>query len=208
MDQLDFLRKQLNAASVTDDMISRGVRLTSVGTKKLCSRLGVTEVELQGLLSDLAKQTRDDSPDTGLPASPDILEDANRFSFEADFMGNVTLRDSKTGATHYLQGSDGAKFLHEIDRIGTNYQGLIAPYFGENLLEFAQKKPTLADADTGGTYNFPFQGNFAVARFWLAGNKPMLEVVSVIDAEGEEVPLDAKAKADAEASAWEWVNKV
>lgn len=209
MDKLEAPHQQLNAASVSDDEISRGVRLTSRGVEKLSRKFGVSEDELMGMLRDLAAKVKDDIAPTGLPASPGIMEDNERFAYEADFMGNVTLRDTKTGASRYLQGDDGQKFLHEIERVGTNYQALIAPYFEDALLEFAQEDVASDEfGNTGGTYNFPFQGNFACARFWLAGTKPMVEVVSVVDEHGAEVPLDAAAQAEAERSAWDWVNKV
>jgi hypothetical protein len=185
------------------------VRLLPRGIDKLSRKLGVTQDELSRMLADLSRKLKDELKPTGLPADPGICEDDERYSFEADFMGNVTLRDTKTGKTRYLQGDDGQKFLHEIDRVGNNYQPLIQPYFDERLVEFVEEDVASDEmGNTGGTYNFPFNGNFACARFWLAGTKPMVEVVSVVDADGEELPLDARTKAEADRVAWEWVNKV
>lgn len=209
MDKLEALHQQLSNANVSDEEIARGARLTARGVEKLSRKFNVTPDDLMGMMSQLAKKLKNDTASTGLPASPDIFEDGERFQYEADFMGNVTLRDIKSGASRYLQGDDGQKFLHEIERIGTDYQALIAPYFDDTLLEFAREDMAGDDmGNTGGTYNFPFNGNFACARFWLAGTKPMVEVVSVVDADGNEVQLDAASQADADRLAWEWVNKV
>lgn len=204
------LRAQLHRANVTNDMISRGVRLTSRGMAKLASKIGVTEEEVMKMLRELTKKVKDEIKPTGLPSNPGLFEDKERYSYEADILGNVQLRDRKTGASHYLAASEGAKFLREVDRVGINYQGLIAPYFEKNLMEFASEDVATDEmGNTGGTYNFPWSGYFACARFWLAnGEKPMVEVVSVVDEEGHEVPLDQKMKAEADRAAWEWVNKV
>jgi hypothetical protein len=212
MSKLDILRQQFNGANVSDDMIARGSHksLTSKGTAVLCKRLSVTKDELDDLLDELQSTIKKEAAPSGLPASPDIFEDCGeRFEYESDVMANVMLRDSKTGATRYLQGSDGAKFLREVERVHPNYQEIIAPYFNDDLMEFARADVTVGDnGETGGTYNFPFRGKFAVARFWLAGNKPMVEIVSLMSANGEEVAMDDSTKAAATATAWEWVNKV
>lgn len=209
MDKLAALRQQLTNANVSDQEIANGVRLTSTGISKLARKFAVTPPELETMLRELSKQDKADDTHTGLPADPSICESDDRFAFEADFQGNVQLTDSQTGATHYLQASEGAKFLQEIDRVGNDYQSLIAPYFANTLREFVEPATTASDAgDTGGTYNFPYEGNFACARFWLEGNKPMIEVMSVVDANGQAIPLDGRARSDVEKVAWEWVDKV
>jgi hypothetical protein len=212
MDKLELLRNQFNGANVSDDMIARGSHksLTQKGTATLCRKLSVSEDELCSLLDELQKMVKSETQSTGLPASPDIFEDCgDRYEYEADVMGNVMLRDSKTGATRYLQGSEGAKFLREVERVHPKYQSIIAPYFDAPLMEFEREDVAVGDnGETGGTYNFPFKGNFAVARFWLAGNKPMVELVSLLDDTGKEVAVDDATKAEATAMAWEWVNKV
>lgn len=209
MDNLAALRQQLNNANVSDDQIANGIRLTSTGVTKLARKFNVSPDELQKMLRALAKQSKAEDTHTGLPADPGIFEGKDRYAYEADFQGNVQLIDSETGATHYLQASDGAKFLQEVDRVGNDYQSLIAPYFSATLREFAEPASSSTDVgDTGGTYNFPYNGNFACARFWLEDNKPMIEIMSVVDANGQSITLDANARREVEQVAWEWVDKV
>jgi hypothetical protein len=108
----------------------------------------------------------------------------------------------------FLQGDDAFKLMHEIERIFPHYQALLAPYFAQHLREFAENDVAGDMGNSGGTYNFPYEGHFACARFYLSDSKPVVEVISLVDAEGHEVPMDARLKAEVNKVAWDWVDKV
>jgi hypothetical protein len=202
MDKLEALHQQLNSANVSDDMIARGVRLTKVGYDKLARKFGVSTDDVVQMLHDLRSKFKAEMV-------TEEETDGERFAYESDFMGNVTLRDTKTGASRFLQGEEAFRLLHEIERVHPDFQFVISPYFTDTLNEFVEDDVMSDDTgNSGGTYNFPFRGNFACARFWMAGAKPRIEVVSIVDANGEELNMDDSTKADAEKVAWEWVNKV
>lgn len=204
---LDLLHSQLKRANVTDDMLSRGLRLTSKGTAKLCRKFGISETELRDALAELAQQMKNDLESTGLP----MLESDARFAYEADISGNVMLRDTKTGAEKYLSGQDAQLLLAEIERMHPNFQALISPYFERDALREFVEDDVLGveeDGNTGGSYNFPFKGNFASARFWIENSKPRIEVIALVDQDGEEIQLDAMTKSEATKVAWTWIDKV
>lgn len=208
MNQLETLRSQLRNANVSDDMMARGVRLTDKGTATLCQKLGCNEEELRALLSELAQEVKAELANQGGVINLNEFAET-RFTYELDFMGNLELRDGKTGQTLFLQGDDAFKLTREIERIYPDYQELLAPYFEQTLREFLEEDDVHGDmGNSGGTYNFPYKGQFACARFYLSGKKPVVEVISLVDGKGEEVVMDAQTKADVNRVAWEWVDKV
>lgn len=207
MIDLDTLHAMLKRANVTDDVLSRGVRLKRTGVQKLAASFNASEDEVKTALDDLSKKVRDEMAPTGLPT----LEAAMRYAYEADALGNVMLRDIETGAERFLSGQEAQLLLSEIERLHPDYESLIRPYFDtEALREFVEEDVMGAEdnGNTGGTYNFPFRGNFACARFWLQGSKPQIKVISLVDAQGEEIHMDASTEAEVTKAAWEWVDKV
>lgn len=207
MIDLDALHGLLTRANVTDDVLSRGVRLKRVGLQKLASSFGVSEDEVKEALKQLSQKVRDEMPPMGLPT----LEGVSRYAYEADSLGNVMLRDIETGAERFLSGQEAQLLLSEIERLHPNYESLIRPYFdSETLREFVEDDVMGVEdnGNTGGTYNFPFKGMFACARFWLQGTKPMIKVISLVDADGEDVHMDSAMEAAATKAAWDVVGEV
>lgn len=209
MINLENLHAQLKRAGVSDDMLSRGLRLTQTGMQKMARKFNATEDEVKDAIGDLSRKIRDDQGPAGLPT----LEGASqqRFAYEADALGNVMLRDTETGAEKFITGQEAQLLLSEIERVHPEFQSLISPYFQEEVLrEFAETDVLGVDDDgnTGGTFNFPYKGKFACARFWLQNNTPRIEIVSLVDMEGEEVHMDTATKDDVTKVAWEWVDKV
>lgn len=138
------------------------------------------------------------------------LEADHRFSAEPDYMGNVTIRDAETGKERYIQGSRAAAIRSSLDR-GADPDQVLAP-----LMEDADHHPHQSDfmaeikARTG-MYNFPWkypgdtepgaesrQHGFATAEFHSAvdNQRPQLTIVSVTDADGNEVATDEAMHAD------------
>ena len=207
MIDLETLHSLLKRANVTDDVLSRGVRLKRVGLQKLAATFNASEGEIKEALAKLSAKVRSEMAPTGLPT----LEGAARYAYEADSLGNVMLRDIETGAERFFSGQEAQLILSEIERLHPDYQGVIRPYFDhETLREFVEGDVVGPEdnGNTGGTYNFPYKGNSACARFWLDGDKPQIKIISLFDAEGEEMHMDASVMADVVRVAWEWVDKV
>ncbi len=102
------LHRILQNANVRDAEIIGGVRLSAAGYAKLARMIGADDAEVNRLLLLLSRSLAESDPDS--------LNEAAmvRFAYEADFLHNVTLRDSQTGDETYLGGSDAVSFLDEI----------------------------------------------------------------------------------------------
>ncbi len=199
MSDLEALRKLLNGINVTNDMISNGVRLSRDGLRKVAARFSVSVEQVQKMLDDLSKETRDDP----------LYEEHLRYTYESDFLGNITIRDTQTGDVKNLTGSDAFGLLSEIERLG-DYQSLLSGYF--TLKESADEEldGDIDDEITGraGTYNFPMKGFLVTVRFWVQQGKFKTKVISIRDAEGEEYPVDDATRKLADETALQWVGRV
>ena len=107
------LHRILQNANVRDAEIIGGVRLSAAGYAKLARILSVDDAEVNRLLLLLSRSLAESDPES--------LNEAAmvRFAYEADFLHNVTLRDSQTGDETYLGGSDAVGFLDEIHGLQT-----------------------------------------------------------------------------------------
>lgn len=206
-DTLQKLRDVLNKkANMSDDMIVRGVGLTTAGYEKLSRHFGTDATGMKDMLQTLAREIKRETLNE--------MDEMQRYHYESDYTNNVVvLRDSKTGSQKIISGSEAQELLAEIDRIYPDYQPVIAPYFAQEVvMEFADvEMDTHIDSEimsNGGTYNFPYQGKFATARFWSQGSKFHTKVISLRDRNGDEFPITGKMREDLELKAFEWIDKV
>jgi 8-oxo-dGTP pyrophosphatase MutT (NUDIX family) len=98
---------------ISDDQLLSGVRLTDKGYKKLASKLGVEVREIELLLRSLVTRLRDDAKryDTMLE---ELRSDQKRFSYEKDYLNNVTVRDGVTGGKLFLRGTEANALLNRL----------------------------------------------------------------------------------------------
>lgn len=124
-----------------------------------------------------------------------------RYSYERDSSGNVTIRDSETGKEKYLQGTQAAKILYKLDH-GANEIEVLAPLLIESLVDSPQEDGGFKDeiASTAGTYNFPWEykgtHGFATAFYRTDADTPQLRLQGVRDEDGNEMNVDATMKQD------------
>lgn len=102
---LDRLHAMLTAAQISDDEIAGDVRLTPDGTRKVAAKLGVAENEVELLLNSLAARIRKERNDDLTSAYESTVGTRDRFSMEDDYLGNITVRDGRTGQSKFLRGS-------------------------------------------------------------------------------------------------------
>lgn len=194
-EQLGELRTMLNSVNVTDDHISRGVRLTEKGTQTVAKKFGIQPVEVVEMLAALAASTADD-----------LSEEDERFSYEADYMGNITLRDSETGREIFLQGDEAFAVADKLTAHPDKEAIIISQYF--DVTPINESVETTATKE-GGTFNFPYRGKFATARYWLdETNKFQLRVISLRDGEDNEENITPELQTKLDAIAMTWVDKV
>ena len=191
---LDRLQKKLNDAGIDDHRIIAGVRLTTAGYHKLADAMGVSFREINNMINELIVKLRStDDP---------ILNEDNgfeRFSYERDFMENVTIRDLDTGHETFLRGGEAAELLNALALHPEQEQTLLAYYMEDSLNESVVSEDDVDSylpeiENNRGSYNFPWSlddRRRGTATVEFSGNGEMkLKLVSIRDEDGEEIGLD------------------
>jgi hypothetical protein len=132
----------------------------------------------------------DEDTEAGQPNPPFAQPD--RFSYEPDALGSLTVRDATTGRSKFVQGAEASGLLNRLKAPGANRAAILAPIVEKALPD---SKPDFwpeirADA---GTYNFMWKlgtqhGSGTV--MFHAGHGPNLELVDVRDDDGNEMDVD------------------
>jgi hypothetical protein len=130
-----------------------------------------------------------------------------RYTYEDDFLHNVTIRDGKTGDENYFGGSEAMSLMDELE--GLQYdapqaQEILGHWMhrmsvqaaGQALVEAAGRKQSNFASEIKnetGSYNFPWRikGKFGTATAAYTGEDDdfRLKVVDVRDQNGEEMPM-------------------
>jgi len=184
-----------DGANVDDGMISRGLRLTQSGMQKVANRfhIGIDQVPI--MLTTLASEKID--------------EDVDRYSYEADIMGNVTIRDADAGSEKFLRGNEAFQLLDQLKSHPEDGQKLIAACFGNALMEAVMDDTELKIVSDQGSFNFPYKGMFATAEFGLdADGVFVINVMSLRDNSENEVPITPELRDELTKIAAKWVDKV
>lgn len=180
----------------SDAVIARGPRLTERGLKKVAAALGCSSEEVKSHIARLA-----DHMTKARAIDEDIGE---RFSYEADQLGHITVRDSKTSQEKFLTGQDAAKLKKDL--LNQDEQSVLAQQFA--LTESADDITADELAKDFGTFNFPHEGNMATVAYSVQNGQPHLEVVSLRDHRGNEVELSEGLKIALTAQAVKWIPNV
>lgn len=173
---IEILRQELNNINVDDDMISRGVNLTDNGKEKLARHFNCSLVDIDDMINELVMKLKNER-------KPDPIQE--RFSYGADFMGNVILYDSVSGKEKSLEGYDAITFMKELNFLGE--QDCIKEHF--DITESDGMFDELSGTRSG-TYNFPYKKYFGTARYSMKNGDFNLDIISLRDNEGEEVDID------------------
>jgi len=103
----------------------------------------------------------------------------------------VTVRDSDTGDSKFVQGAQATELLDKLDS-GANEDTVLGRLFekAENPESDSYAKEMMA---TSGTYNFPWKlgahHGLATVFFSVADDQPMLRLDSVRNVSGEEIAM-------------------
>ena len=192
---LEELHALLRKANVTDDHLARGVRLTAQGEQKIAKRFGIEVDAVPEMLLALSKHVSA------------ISEDAPRYTFERDYLGNITLRDSKTDKSIFVQGDKAFALEDELVANPGKEQEIIAREFGQTVLNEADSENAIVSDK--GTFNFPYKGMFATAVYGLdSKGQFQCRVVSLRNSEDEEMDLTDELTSELNRVAMTWVDKV
>lgn len=113
---LDRLHAMLAKAGVTDEEIINGFRLTDKGNQKAAAILGIAPEEVRLLIGSLTTQLRHDHKQhASIVNEFSTMVAEGRFEYEPDYLGNVTVRDTKTGKEVFLRGDAAADLLSRVE---------------------------------------------------------------------------------------------
>lgn len=112
-----------------------------------------------------------------------------RFYAEPDSLGNLTVRDSETGDTKFVQGGQATELTDQL-KSGANQDAVLAPLFERASNPESDSYHSEIGAASG-TFNFPWHlgphHGFATVFY---NDAKQLELQSVMDMGGEEIDLD------------------
>jgi hypothetical protein len=194
MSSLTRLHTILNRAGISDDEIRGGIALAKSGKRKLATRFNTDEETISTLIRRLKeKLTADHDHDMTV-----IYEGHSgpRYTYEADYLDNVTVRDGETGDEIYLNGIDGTRLLRSLDEHehgSHEEQEILKRACTERLTEGEEAAESFVAeiARDGGTFNFPWshdgRSGTATAAYVANEEKFTMKVIHARDDKGEEI---------------------
>jgi 8-oxo-dGTP pyrophosphatase MutT (NUDIX family) len=125
-DMLDRLY-QMVSPLIKDEDILGGVSLTEKGFQKAAGRLGISPDETRMLFNSLKTKIKRERDLTEQMMNELKGDTTQRYSYEKDSLGTVTVRDAETGAERFYRGDSAANILHDLSH-GGNTQAILAKY--------------------------------------------------------------------------------
>lgn len=134
------------------------------------------------------------STGTGTPAPQPVSQPGGqeRYSYEPDALGSVTVRDAATGRSKFVQGAQATDLLTRLGAQGANRQAIIAPLV-ETELPDAKGGFASEISAKAGTYNFQWRlgaRNGLGTVMFDAEDGPQMKLVDVRDNEGNEIDVN------------------
>lgn len=121
----------------------------------------------------------------------------DRYSYEEDALGSITVRDGETGKSKFIQGAEATKLADRLKTAGPNRDAVLAPLVESELVDEPDSFEDEITA-TSGSYNFPWRFNgrhgLGTVMFKAGGKEPLLRLISVRDIEGNEIEPDPLMK--------------
>lgn len=125
LDIVDEIRSFLHKEGISDDAFLSGARLTRRGYRKMARELGISESEIELLLRSLATRIEDERKHEELMLEEYRKAMEDRFSYEADHLGNMIVRDNKTSDEVRLVGTPAVALANRL-RAGKDHQRILA----------------------------------------------------------------------------------
>lgn len=215
--KIERLHTMLSRAGISDQQIRGGVTLTQAGMNKVAGKLGIGPFDVKAYINSLVQQLRnadensletlkeqyynavnviDEDDDDGMdeagqPTGP-FDQSKERYSYEPDALGSVTVRDAATGRSKFVQGSQATDLLTRLGASGANRQAIIAPLV-EKALPDAKGSFASEISAKSGAYNFQWrlgaEHGLGTVMF-DAEDGPQMTLVDVRDNEGNEIDVD------------------
>lgn len=217
--ELDYLNSLLNKGGCDDRSLIAGAEFTHQGYIKLANamseKLGkhISLKDIQMMINELMEKLRSDHHQMVEDYEEVLDENDERYSYEADFLGNVTIRDDQTGDEKYIQGSDASSLMNDLDStvVDSNKQHILAQYMNDDNINEAFEPEDLDSYEPEieskmGTYNFPWKsGNSHGTATAEYSGKGKISVISVRDENGDAVKMTPNLDADLHRQAVEFI---
>jgi hypothetical protein len=140
--KLDELQEILNDAGISDDEIIAGLKGFKPQAKvKVANKLGVSKSDLDFMMNELStKLSHADEKNYSLFTEDyhNTMNSDDRYGYEEDTLGNVTINDTETGKSASIQGTEAQDLLNKLFSNPTKKQEILAKY--ENLMEAKKEK--------------------------------------------------------------------
>lgn len=131
MSNIIHLRSMLTKAGVSEDEIANGFHLSEKGARKVADRLGIPLEDVELLTASLTTEVRNERSRRNTIVTEYQNAVGGRFSYEPDYLNNITIHDTKTGKSVFLRGSDAVSFLTKL-KGGEDEQKIMASYVSLN----------------------------------------------------------------------------
>ena len=213
---MDRIHQMLSQAGITDQEIIQGINISQNGKNKIAGQLGISPSEVDLLIATLEQKLSDgdetdaliddyymgmyEGVDSPWKIKHSFKKLSERLSYEPDSMGNMTIRNTETGAEKYIQGFKATELLSSLKKNGSDEQSLLRDALNEKKINedleddngSIKKTNYLREIKSNsGTYNFPWsydgEHGFATAFFSSDDEEPVLEIESVRDYDGNEI---------------------
>lgn len=144
--------------------------------------------------SNTSRPASSQSTGTGTPAPQPASQPGGqeRYSYEPDALGSVTVRDAATGRSKFVQGAQATDLLTRLGAQGANRQAIIAPLVEKALPDTKGGFASEISAKAG-TYNFQWRlgaRNGLGTVMFDAEDGPQMTLVDVRDNEGNEIDVN------------------
>lgn len=207
---LDRLLDVMLKAGVSEDDIRAGIDLTAAGMQKVAARLGIAASEVPMLLGSLSTRL-DDEQKHSESAYEGIYEDMlsnEQFSYEKDGMGDVTVRDARSGKEIYLQGSQATDLLGRLEQDPEDAQAILGSV--QSLMEGDEDTDYVKEmTQDSGTFNFHWssdgQQGSGTAKYRFTDRELLVSILSVRDQNGDRMTPDGKLSVTIERIAREFI---
>lgn len=230
--QIDRLHQMLTNAGISDQELRGGINLKRDKKVKLAASFGVSPMTIDSYLNVIKQrvnnQERDDMENMLSEAyyammNEDKEDDSEvddeeagqpdrpfegRYSYEPDSLGSMTVRDSTTGKSRFIQGSEANRIQSQLKAAPDAEDAILGP-----LLEKLHDSPSnFADEinANSGSYNFFWQvgeQHGTGTAMFHAGKKPDVRVVSVRDANGNRMDADPGMQRELLRQAYEFIDQ-
>jgi len=195
MDLVDKLYNNLKKLDLDDSAILSGIKISDNGLQKLADNFGIEISDVKLLFAKLITRLRDEQN----RMDEIYINEDYRFSYEKDFLGNVTVRDGITGKEKFLIGSKATNLLIQLTNSEEKNQNILSKYITESVYENNNDDDDDYDEEINskvGTFNFPWKYNskngFGVASYKaISPRKMKIKILYVTDKDGNKIDFSS-----------------